>query len=201
MHRDRLRFDDRPLHGGIDDAGPTALTITNPTIIEGNGASSGARPAPEHEAFTVAAGGSLTLSGATLRGGKAVGTAGSCGGSPIGGDGDGGAIYSVGTVVLDSVTLTANQAQGGNAADCCTLLTLGLPASSGGNGRGGAVFSAPGASLSITNCTIAANTAQGGQPGRDGSCFGGRGGDGLGGGVFSWNAVFDVRNCTIAGTR
>ena len=66
----------------------------------------------------------------------------------------------------------------------------------GGGGLGGAVFS-NGGTVTVTNSTLSANTAQGGV---GGSGFGGSGGSGqgLGGGIFNRNGTVTVLNSTFA---
>lgn len=110
--------------------GPNGLPpIRNDVIIEGNGATiergSTAAPfrffyvAPDRSANQISR---LTLRNLTLRGGLAeggvggLGSAGTSGpGSGGGGAGFGGAIFSQGRVVLQKVTLSSNEARGGNA--------------------------------------------------------------------------------------
>ncbi|HZY90072.1 MAG TPA: choice-of-anchor Q domain-containing protein, partial [Gemmataceae bacterium] len=101
--------------------GPNGLpAITNDVTLDGNGAVIERDPtAPDFRLFYVSGGltgelraGSLTLKNLTLEGGLARGGDGSFGGG--GGLGAGGAIFNQGVVSLFGVTLTNNQAVGGN---------------------------------------------------------------------------------------
>jgi len=74
----------------------------------------------------------------------------------------------------------------------------------GGGGLGGAIFSHLG-TLSLINCTLTNNTAQGGDGGDASSTFsgngsgtGGEGGSGLGGALFNLNGTVTVTNATLA---
>jgi hypothetical protein len=68
----------------------------------------------------------------------------------------------------------------------------------GGGGMGGALFNYDG-TVSLANCTIAGNTAQGGL---GGTCSGeptaGQNGSGFGGGLFNLNGTASITNCTFA---
>src|SRR5580765_5537641 len=126
------------------------------------------------------------------------------GGSGGGGrDGFGGAIFNnVGVVSISNSTISGNTATGGNGGDALGSGNGG----DGGSGDGGGIVNynglvlrftpqtakAPaqptsGASLTVTNSTVANNTAQGGNGGNSNpSSFGtngGRGGDAEGGGI------------------
>jgi hypothetical protein len=65
----------------------------------------------------------------------------------------------------------------------------------GGAGLGGAIFNHRG-TLTLTNCTLTANTAQGGKGGSDDT--GGSGGSGFGGGLFNLNGILTLNSCTVA---
>lgn len=75
----------------------------------------------------------------------------------------------------------------------------------GGAGMGGALFNDQGGSVVITNSTLAANTAQGGNGGAnyytvDGWVrpYSGSGGSGLGGGIFNRSGVLTLIHVTLA---
>ncbi len=119
--------------------GPTALpAIASDVTVEGNGSTiTRAAMAPRSRLFFVGADpaapatlnyvtpgpGKLTLRNVILRGGHAKGGDATAGG---GGGGMGGAIFSQGRVTIDSSTLTANTAQGGEGGG-----------TAGGNAGGG----------------------------------------------------------------
>jgi hypothetical protein len=153
--------------------------------IVGNGdvlARSTAAGTPAFRLFDVAAGASLTLQNLTLQGGLAFGAGVSA---------EGGALYSLGTLDLNGVSVHNNTAQGstgqsaaGGAIYSGGTLTLeggsmlqdnlalggqGAPShfqgGSGGDGLGGALYLA-GGTATVTGATLSANTAQGGQGGR-----------------------------------
>jgi hypothetical protein len=70
-------------------------------------------------------------------------------------------------------------------------------AGGGGAGLGGAIFNHNG-SLTMTNCTVSANTATGGAGGDVSIGTPGSGGSGFGGGLFNLNGTAALNNCTIA---
>src|SRR5262249_9089279 len=117
--------------------------------------------------FDVGDGAALTLVNLTLQKGLAYGT---------GASGSGGAIYSLGDLTLDGVTVQDNKA-------------VGAPGGNGGTGSeglGGALYVA-GGTATITNSTLSANQALGGPGGAAYTVFnyidgpnGGNGGSGLG---------------------
>ncbi len=65
----------------------------------------------------------------------------------------------------------------------------------GGAGLGGAIFNHRG-TLTLTNCTLTVNTAQGGTGGSDDT--GGSGGSAFGGGLFNLNGTLKLNFCTVA---
>ncbi len=148
--------------------GPTALAITGSVEIDGPVLAGGGltiapdATAPQMRLFYVAPGAGLTLVDLTLQGGVAQGAGG--------GAGQGGAVWSAGTLTLLDDTLSKNSAIGDTSA----------------NGQGGAVYNNDG-QVSITNSTLTANTATGGS-----------GGSGQGGAVFSDNGKVTVLNATLA---
>jgi len=126
------------------------LTIVgNGSIIE----RSRAKGTPPFRLLDVAAGGSLELRDLTLQGGQCYAA--------------GGAIYSIGSLALDRVTVQNNVAEGYSWSDFGGWY---LP---GGAAYGGGVYSA--GSLSVAGCTIRSNTAVGGR-GAPGSAYSGDGG-------------------------
>ncbi len=71
----------------------------------------------------------------------------------------------------------------------------GIPGGGGGGGMGGAVFNMFG-SATFTNCTLTADTAQGGNANSNND--GGVGGSGFGGAVFNLDGRLDLTFCTLA---
>jgi CSLREA domain-containing protein len=130
--------------------------------------------------------GTSTLSGLTIRDGKATAATGS-GASAMGG----GLFNAQGaTLTINNCAFTGNSAHG---ADNATA------ASAGGNGNGGAIFN--GGVLTLNGCTVSGNSALGGRGG-DGSSAGGsvRGGNGgaAQGAIFNdTNAILTMTNCTV----
>jgi hypothetical protein len=143
--------------------------------------------------------GVLTLRHLTLRGGRQVGGASSRGGA---GAGLGGAVFNQGTLTLDAVTLTDNQAIGGstNITEAFAGGGMGSNGSGGGGSMGGPV--PQGSTDAGLNGTLAtgAGGAGGGIPngmGGDGSHnntgIDGPGGNGAGGGGGSGpNSIYNT---------
>src|SRR5262245_61775884 len=93
---------------------------------------------------------------------------------------EGGGIYNAGTLVVSHSTVSDNQALG----------------SEGGDGRGGGIFNAPGAVLTVTNSVFSANQAVGGNGGP-----GLTGGRGDGGGIYNLDATLTVSHSTFTGNQ
>ena len=112
--------------------GPSALAIAKTLTIEGNGATIAATPPITGlRLFMVGSNGNLTLHDVVLRDGVAKGGDGGLGGTGGGGAaGLGGAIVVSGSLSLERVTLTGNQARGGNGGN-------GTDDRFGGGGGGG----------------------------------------------------------------
>jgi hypothetical protein len=111
--------------------------------------------------------------------------------SPVGGRGEGGAIYSSNALLLIRSTFAANQATGGHGSH---------PSWAGGAGEGGAIHAELNA-VTLTNVTFAANQARGGL----GLAYSGRGDDtrgvggaGLAGAIFCDRVTLVGVNLTIA---
>jgi hypothetical protein len=108
-------------------------------------------------------------------------------------DGCGGAIYNLGSAVLNGCTLISNLARGGTAY----AYFLGPSQTPAGHGLGGAVFNT--SQLLMTNCTTTLNLAEGGGAYSLTLGPGGAVGTGAGGGVYNTsNGVFTAVNVTIA---
>ncbi len=190
--------------------GPTGLpVITRNVTINGNGATiarqaaTASTPVPAFRLFNVAAGGSLTLNGLTLRNGFADdGTNG------------GGAIFSLGTLNVSGVTFSGNQSpsatgtSGGaiSSDNSSARLTVDRSTFTGNAAQeGGGIFTQ--STTSVTNSTFTGNTA---------TTFGGGGlvsavgttnitGDtfsansGPGGGAIDNDATVNITDSTFAG--
>ena len=167
-----------------------AMTITGPgassLTISGNNSS---------RLFEVASGGSLTLENATLSGGLAQST---------GAAAEGGAIYSSGTLALSGVTVTSNEALGGNGA--AGIVGDGANAYGGGDGAdayGGGIYVA-GGTVTLSNDTLSSNHVVGGSGGAgatsSGVLFGagGNGGAGSGGGLYVAAGSVTLTNDTLS---
>jgi Leucine-rich repeat (LRR) protein len=134
--------------------GPNGLPIIDKTLtINGNGAiitRDGA--APEMRILEVSASGDLTLNDVTVSNGYFLNELY-----------DGGAIYSYGTLVVDSATFQDNQSQMGGAiysfSGTLTVIdsTLSNNNAGGGLGPGGAVGTAANSTAEITNSTFSGN--------------------------------------------
>ena len=190
---------------------PVIASGDNLTIV-GNGdviQRSTADGTPAFRLFDVASGASVALANLTLQGGLS---------------GQGGAIYSQGSLNLNGVTVQSNIAQGSNysggggifssgllTANASTIQNnqaLGLDGSGvGANGdstQGGGIL-VWGGTASLTNVTVQNNTAQGGRGGPPGKSFfggphvrGGNGGNAAAGGMLVLNgATVSLHNCIV----
>jgi hypothetical protein len=167
--------------------GPTGLPVIaagEDLTIVGNGAvieRSTAKNTPAFRLLEVAAGGSLTLQNLTLQGGLAQATSHQIG--------IGGAVYNLGSLTLDGVTVQNNTAHGYSPAknDYVT------------DAMGGGVYTI--GSLVVTRSTIRNKAAIGGD-GPDGdlySTYPPWGGYGWGGGVYVAGGTVSISNSTIVG--
>jgi hypothetical protein len=107
----------------------------------------------------------------------------------------GGGIANAGRLLLWNVTLVTNQAIGGNGYN-----DHGSPqgiGGSGGSAYGGGVRSTTGAFLSLTNCTLAGNTAVGGTAGT-GQYGNGSAGSACGGGIGLDGGTNTLKNSIVA---
>jgi hypothetical protein len=151
-----------------DTDGPNGLpSVTSTLTIRGAGAETTVierdASAPAFRLLHVEAPGTLTLDALTLQGGNASGPSG-----PPAGPGDGGGIFSSGTLTVTHSTLRNNTATGGGG---------GIGIGPGGPGEGGGIFSS--GALTVTHSTLSDNAAAGG------SARPVQGGSGSGGGIFS----------------
>jgi hypothetical protein len=194
----------------FDVAGGAALVLENLTLE--NGLAQG--PGVSAEGGAIYNQGGLGLNGVTVQNNFAQGAPGQAAA--------GGGIYSSGTASLSSVTLSSNSAQGGQGTQGVAGVAsrspyvpggAGGPGGPGGNGLGGAVCVA-GGSLTLTNDTVFANTAWGGNGGGGGAGGyggassrlagtggrggnGGAGGNGLGGAVYVAGGTVTLTNDTV----
>jgi hypothetical protein len=158
--------------------GASAFAIGMPIRILGRGATLVRDPAAgSFRFFDVTAHGDLTLEFLTLSGGLAEGAAGDDG--TAGRDGEGGAVHNAGVLRLIHATLAGNRALGGAGGEGRTRT-----AGPGGRARGGAVYNT--GLVTAVRTTFANNEARGGVGGHGYSGnFGGSGGDGIGGSLYS----------------
>jgi CSLREA domain-containing protein len=153
--------------------------------------------------------GTLALTDATVTGnvGGDGGSGGNGAGTATGGaggpGGDGGGIWNAGTLSLTRVTVSANTAGDGGAGGPMhgTNGRSAPPGSGGAGGLGGGIYNDTTATLTLTDTTIAGNSA--GAGGQGGRAFffviGGSGGDGgFGAGVFNAGTM-TVTGSTLSG--
>ena len=204
----------------LDAATAGKLTIENGMITRDGSA-------PQFRILYVDNGAHLTLDHVTLENGYAPdGTDASTAGANGSSGSDGGAIYSSGTLTLDSCSVSGSQAGNGGAGAAGTGGSNGTQASpnggngddggTGGNGgNGGAIYSD--GSLALTDTTLSGNHAGlGGIAGRGGSggrgrtlsSTGGNGGNGgnggtggfagSGGGIFDASGTLTLTKSTLS---
>ncbi|HYX31147.1 MAG TPA: choice-of-anchor Q domain-containing protein, partial [Pyrinomonadaceae bacterium] len=127
-------------------------------------------------------------------------------GSEPAGEGQGGGIYSLGTLDVTNSTFDLNSANGGNGGDAFGPDCFGShEGGDAGAGRGGAIM-ADGGSAIIDTSTFASNTAQGGTGGNGGKNNGGScglakhgaGGPAYGGALVNNTATLNVKHATIS---
>jgi hypothetical protein len=141
--------------------------------------------APAFRLLDVAKGASLTLQNLTLQGGYAYGTGVSA---------EGGGIFNQGTLVLNSVTLQNNEAQGSAGANSKKKLAY---AGNGNSAAGGGIYSS--GSLTLENGTLVQNNrAAGGGGGSAINGYGGNGGDGAGGGLYVAGGAVSLTNTNLS---
>jgi CSLREA domain-containing protein len=133
----------------------------------------------------------LTLSGCAISNNALIGPNGSA--DEDGGSVNGGGIFNSGTLTINSCTFAENRATGGNGGPGTPSVTFG---GRGGAAAGGAIASV--GTLTMSNCTLTANTADGGSGGQVPQEFlGASGGDGNGGAVCNAGGALTVTNCTV----
>lgn len=213
-----LSFDDTIVASNIlEIAFDTVLDASGHTItLSGNGS------AP---VFYVDPGVNFKIINLTISGGISTGAIGSAGpagssGGSTGGnggvgqdgqDGLGGALYNDGNTTLVDCILVGNQAKGGDggaggaAGNGSFQPGNGGNGGNGGQGFGAAIYNSSLGFLVLTNCTLAGNTATGGNGGAGGANVaatlsvpgkGGLGGVGAGSGLYNLGSVI-VINCTF----
>ena len=203
--------------------GPSALLISNTVLIDGS-AAPGARLALDVSSapmrlFFVSSGAQLTLQNLALQNGFAQGgQASAVSGGGGGGAGLGGAIYNQGTVTLNNVLLSSNQAVGGAGGAWASGApgSGGIPSGgaggsgatgygggaggsstcggAGGNGAGGAIYN-DGGFVNMNNCVVLGNLARGGLGGSGQAGCNGANAIGLGAGVFNYNGTSRLSGC------
>jgi predicted outer membrane repeat protein len=189
------------------------LTLTN-VILEGNQAIGGTGGASMNTDMNGAAGlgrggaimntatGSLELDAVVLRtnsatggrGGDRTGVPSNFSFSKRGGAGQGGAIYTQGSLAISGGALNGNQAIGGQSGNISGEAPF-LYGSSGGNGYGGAIYIQAG-SAGLTTVQIQSNTIVGGAGG-SGPSSTGPAGSGEGGAIYT-SAPLSISGSTIS---
>ena len=175
--------------------GRSAFAIRSRTRIVGRGATLVRDPgAGNLRFFDVEANGDLTLEFVTLSGGLAEGAAGADG--TAGRDAEGGAVHNAGVLRLIHATLVGNRAVAGAGGD--GLSRTGGP---GGIARGGAIYNT--GLVTAVHTTFSNNEARGGMGGHGYyGHFGGSGGYGIGGSVFSGpGAHLDITDSRLVANR
>jgi hypothetical protein len=144
--------------------------------------------------------GTLNMTRCTFKGNHARGGAGSSNlaGVGPGGDGLGGAIANQSSLSMVACTLADNSTLGGPGGAVEVFPCYCWYSAMGGNGSGGAIHNAANAILSLSNCTITANSATG----REARIlpdfsFALHGAAGRGGGIANFGTVTIV-HCTVA---
>lgn len=161
-----------------------------------------------------------TFTGNTTTGGKGglggdggsvvIGIGGKGGNGGNGGDGVGGALNNVGTLTLSKLTLSnttfvANSTSGGaggngGAGGAGPGVGAGGIGANGGRGFGGAISHGASGSMTLTNATVARNSAAGGAYGIGGAGNGGNG-VGVGGGIGNNMSLTATAKNTLLATN
>jgi hypothetical protein len=153
-------------------------------------------------------GGTLNLDGVIVQNNTAQGfNVNGPGPWEYGGNAEGGGLWSYGSLTVTNCIIANNAAIAGRGGDGAIDLSLGvlLPGAGGGLACGGGLVVAGGSAM-ISNSTITANTAQGGDGG-DGyksmgvSSDGGLGGSSLGGGLCVELGTVELHNVSITQNR
>ncbi|HWE02345.1 MAG TPA: Ig-like domain-containing protein [Tepidisphaeraceae bacterium] len=190
--------------GGIFATG--SLTITSSTIslntaVSGNSQySSGAEEADGGGVYSGVNDntgvGTLTLIDSTVSGNMAIGGDGVYYATPGAAARGGGVFAQIATITASAIT--GNGAAGGSAPDNNSSITI--DGAAGGNAEGGGVWL--GMASTVTDSTLAANTAVGGKGGdgssAGGTASGGMGGDADGGAIYT-NASLQIFDSTVSG--
>ncbi len=143
--------------------------------------------------------GTLTITRCTLKGNTALGGLGSSdfAGAGPGGDGIGGAIANQNSLSLVACTLVDNSALGSQGGAVEHFPCYCWDAQMGGMGSGGAIHNAATGVLSLSNCTIAANTSAGANARVLTDTFVIPGGVAQGGGIANFGNL-TMLHCTVA---
>ncbi|MFA7672623.1 MAG: InlB B-repeat-containing protein [Clostridia bacterium] len=194
--------------------------ISKDMVIDGLGANVTISGVNTYRIFEITSG-TVSIKNLSIVNGKAAGSNGADGedgtyhasGYGYGGDpgatGRGGAMFITGgTVTIENVSFSNNQAIGGNGGEGGdgkgpgATYDDGGNGGSAGNGEGGAIYLNSG-TLSVSNSSFSGNTAIGGQGGRGGNGTGvggqgGHGGNGFGGAIFINTGSFNLQYCTFS---
>lgn len=165
-----------------------AITLTNGEIVIGRnlniiGPGANALTVSGNKAsrvFNIATGIAVSISGLTISNGRNVGASGTNSFLP-GVIGQGGGIFTSGTLTLSNCVVTGNAATGGQGGSDYS----GHDGSYGGGAFGGAILNNQG-TLTLTACSVSANQVFGGAGGSGiSSGSGGAGGGGFGGAIYN----------------
>lgn len=171
--------------GGIYNQG--TLTLNNVTV-SGNHATGTNAGASGAEGFGggIFNAGTLTLNNSTVSNNTATGgdTDGS-GDIGSGGQGNGGGIYNEGTLTIVNASVNDNLAVGGDARGATGTNPSGW-------GKGAGIYTTGSGQVTLTDCTMSGNTADGGEHGT---------GDSRGGGIYNNTNPMRIERCTISGNQ
>jgi hypothetical protein len=132
--------------------------------------------------------GNISISGMTIRNGRAAGSGGNT--EQNGFDGRGGGIFNQGALALTGCIIVSNSVVGGQGGP-----TDSNTAGNGAAGLGGGICSI--GSLSLTDCVIGYNMAVGGAGGQAGTGFAGGAGNAEGGGLCSIGSTLSLTRCSF----
>lgn len=173
----------RVLHFTAGTSALSGLTVRNGRVAGASGATA------------IGAGilnsGTLTVTECTIRANQVQGGAGSLVGS-AGGDGHGAGFANHGVATISRSLFAANSASGGNGAAGSSFTSGGR----GGSANGAAIYNPANATLTIDSCTVAENSAAGGNGGNFGNPRGGSAGNAHGG-VWN-NGALIMTACTVS---
>ena len=166
----------------------------NVLVVEGNGATiTRAAGAGRFRIFDIGHLGEVVLKNLTISGGQSLHGQNSGYQNSANPGHDGGAIYNIGTLTLDNVTIAGNTTGSGENGDNGGSGS-GDPAASGG--RGGGIYNA--GTLTVRNSTFSGNTTGDGGAGGNGAINGGQGGSGGNGAAIFNTGTLSISTSTLS---